>query len=126
MFVNEVHALAKSNGAVFVLFEPMEELNLPGTTAFSGQVKYLLEPHTRFIDLRKTEEEILSDMKQKGRYNIRVAEKHECRVERVEPTKENIDLFYDILKDTTERDGFSGNSRAYYEYLLASRSYPSE
>lgn len=109
-----------------MLFEPVEEINLLGTTEFSGQVKHLLEPNTRLIDLRKTEEEILSDMKQKGRYNIRVAEKHDCRVERVAPTEANIDLFYEILKDTTERDGFSGNSRSYYEALLTSRLHPSE
>ncbi len=36
--------------------------------------------HRRIINLRPTEEEILAQMKQKGRYNIKVAERHKVQV----------------------------------------------
>jgi len=37
--------------------------------------KKFITPHTAVIDLEKSEEEILANMKPKGRYNIRLAEK---------------------------------------------------
>lgn len=37
-----------------------------------------------------------------------------------------MDIFYTLLTETTSRDGFSGNSKSYYEHLLASRTHLSE
>jgi lipid II:glycine glycyltransferase (peptidoglycan interpeptide bridge formation enzyme) len=37
--------------------------------------KKFITPYTALIDLEKTEEDILADMKPKGRYNIKLAKK---------------------------------------------------
>ncbi len=65
-------------------------------------------------------------MKQKGRYNIKIAEKSGCEVQRVEFSQESLAIFIKLLDETIERDGFSGNSKAYYSELLQSRTHPNE
>jgi peptidoglycan pentaglycine glycine transferase (the first glycine) len=65
-----------------------------------------------------SEEEILKQMHEKGRYNIRLAEKRWVTVESVMPTTHNIDTWMSLLHETTSRDGFAHNSRQYYEVFL--------
>lgn len=57
-------------------------------------------------------------MKPKGRYNIRVAEKSNVEVEQVSYNEENLDIFYSLLGETLERDGFAANSREYFQTFL--------
>lgn len=104
----------------------MADFSVSTFRPFVGEVKYLLEPITRLLDLKKNEEELLSDMKQKGRYNIKLAEKSGCVAKRVDATLQNIDIFYTMLQDTTARDGFSGNKKEYYLRLLDGRTHPQE
>ena len=80
--------------------------------------KHFLEPWTRTIDLALGEEEIQRNMHEKGRYNIRLAWKRGVLAEWVLPTRENIDIWMKLLSETTGRDGFSGNSDAYYVSFL--------
>lgn len=70
--------------------------------------------HTLEIDLSASEEEILKQMKQKGRYNIKVATKHGVKIRKSKDAED----FWKIFKKTTKRDGFSGHSKKYYEDLL--------
>lgn len=79
--------------------------------------KFLIQ-YTAFIDLTQTEEEILAWMKPKGRYNIKLATKKWIKVIDVDKTKENIELFYDLITETTARDNFNGNSIDYYTKFL--------
>ena len=96
--------------------EPLEESGIPGYKRDS--YKKFIEPYTIVIDLDVSEEEILAQMKEKGRYNIRLAEKRGVVVEQVKSTKENLEIFLSLFEETLSRDGFSGNSRTYYRNLL--------
>ncbi|MDD5213224.1 MAG: peptidoglycan bridge formation glycyltransferase FemA/FemB family protein [Candidatus Gracilibacteria bacterium] len=89
-------------------------------TSFSkvSYYKKFITPYTALIDLTKTEEEILAQMKPKGRYNIKVAEKNEIVVKNAEITDENISVFYDLMMETTSRDSFNGNSLEFYKRFL--------
>ena len=69
---------------------------------------------TRIIDLTQSEEEILSQMHQKGRYNIKVAQKHGVTV----TESQDIDTFHALVKQTSKRDGFSSLSKAKYQAFL--------
>lgn len=69
---------------------------------------------TRIIDLSASEEEILAQMKQKGRYNIKVAQKNDITVK--EST--DIDAFYDLVTKTGKRDGFVHLSKKQYQVFL--------
>ncbi len=72
------------------------------------------------IDLSKSEQDILWEMKPKGRYNIRLAKRKEVKVKIVEKTKENIKIFYNLMKETTKRDNFFWNTLIYYDFFLKS------
>ncbi len=82
--------------------------------------KKFITPYTALIDLTKSEEEILASMKPKGRYNIKVAEKNEIVVKKAEITDENIEIFYNLMTETTSRDSFSGNTKTFYKNFLNS------
>lgn len=82
-----------------------------------GFVKSFEEVQPEFrqwIDLRPTLDEILAAMKPKGRYNIRVAERHGVQV----TESDDIDIFYRLAITTAKRDGFTIRSRDYYADLL--------
>jgi lipid II:glycine glycyltransferase (peptidoglycan interpeptide bridge formation enzyme) len=71
------------------------------------------------IDLSLSEEEILAQMKPKGRYNIKVADKHDVKVEE----SSDIELFYHLLKKTGERDDFGIHEKSYYQNLLGAMGH---
>lgn len=72
--------------------------------------------NTLMVDLSLSEEEILKQMKQKGRYNIKVAERHGVKVDL--KCIRDIDIFYKLFHETTERDGFNGHPKEYYKNML--------
>lgn len=75
--------------------------------------------NTLILDLEKTEDEILSQMHQKGRYNIKVAQKHNIKITKTrEYYSKELDSFFELTDQTTRRDGFFGNSKTYYQELL--------
>jgi len=82
--------------------------------------KKFITPYTAIINLEKSEEDILANMKPKWRYNIKLARKKWVEVEIVSKTKENIKSYYDLMLETTSRDNFSGNSFEYYKIFLES------
>lgn len=91
-------------------------MEIPGFS--KGEYRHFLEKRTLLIDLSKTEDAILAQMKEKGRYNIRLSEKRGVIVRMVEPTEKNVAEFVRLLNETLARDGFSGNSSKYYLELI--------
>ena len=111
--LSEVKISSKEENAIFTQIEPLNEISFPESEKWA--YKKFIEQHTAIIDLTKTEEEILADMKQKWRYNIKVAEKSSVTVEEVELTEENIKIFYSLLEETKSRDEFAINSLGYFQ-----------
>jgi len=108
--------LAKRENAVFARFEhPYQksenhkfEKNLKNAHAH-------YQPETTLvIDLTKSNEEILAQMKPKGRYNIKLAQKKEVQI-REEP---KADEFYELLQETTSRDKFHGHNKDFYQKMI--------
>jgi lipid II:glycine glycyltransferase (peptidoglycan interpeptide bridge formation enzyme) len=64
------------------------------------------------IDLNPSEDEMLARMKQKTRYNIRLAEKKGVAV-RI-GTKEDLPMLYKMYAETSVRDGFVIRDEQYY------------
>ena len=73
----------------------------------------LQPPKTILIDLQRTEDEILAAMKQKTRYNIRLAAKRGVTIRR--GTAVDIPTFIQLIKTTAERDGFGIRTPKYYQ-----------
>lgn len=63
----------------------------------------------------KTEEEILKSFHEKTRYNIRLSSRKGVTVR--EGTREDLPIFYDIMKTTGKRDGFFIRPLSYFEKL---------
>jgi len=117
--------LAKKENALFIQIETInyDSVKAPSVLGEGWDEDYykkFITPYTAIIDLTKTEEEILANMKPKWRYNIKVARKKWVECEIVEKTKENIEAYYELMLETTSRDNFSGNSLEYYETFLNS------
>ncbi|HBY95213.1 MAG TPA: methicillin resistance protein [Chloroflexi bacterium] len=68
--------------------------------------------NTAVLDLRRSETELLAAMKSKTRYNIRLAARKEVEV-RPGSAVDHI-IFYDMYRETAERDGFLIRPMAYY------------
>lgn len=60
------------------------------------------------------EEEILAQMKQKGRYNIRYAQRKGVTV-RAGTSKEDLDIFYDLHATMAARQGITYRDKSYFE-----------
>jgi peptidoglycan pentaglycine glycine transferase (the first glycine) len=77
---------------------------------FSGeQIQFR---NTLLLDLDRAEEELLAAMKQKTRYNIRLAMRRGVTVR--EGTASEIDTFYQLYAETSRRDGFPIRPPEYY------------
>ncbi len=110
----EVDRICKENKAIFLKVEPDE-------WEAADQLDYQLDgwrignpiqpPRTIIIDLRGTEDEILGRMKQKTRYNIRLAVKKGVSVRKWD----DVAAFYEMMQTTGGRDGFGVHSQEYYQ-----------
>lgn len=69
---------------------------------------------TRVLDVSQPEEALLAQMHQKGRYNIRLAEKNGVRVER----SQDIDAYCSLACATAKRDGFLAPSKKQFQAFL--------
>lgn len=81
-------------------------------------------PDTTLIDLTCSEDEILSKMHAKWRYNIRLSEKKGVKINKYAIKSlnlyEKLDKFYELTKETNARDGNSSHAKSYYKDLLES------
>lgn len=92
---------AKKANVLSVTYSPLE--NLPKALPQAKKsTRHEQAEATRILDLSVSEDEILAQMHQKGRYNIRVAEKNGVEVKQ----SDDVDTFYAIMKKTGERDAF--------------------
>lgn len=79
-------------------------------------------PDTVIIDLNQEDEAILSAMKPKWRYNIRLAEKKGVTVTRQDEA--GLETFYELYKTTAKRDKIAIHGLEYYRTLFQhSREY---
>jgi len=78
-----------------------------------------MEPRdTLCIDLRPAEETILAQMKPKGRYNIRVAQRHNVSVAQ-DTSEQGLADFLRIYKRTAKRQGTSIKPPSYFRALVS-------
>ena len=72
---------------------------------------------TLVVDLAGTEEEVLSRMKSKTRYNVHLAERKGVRV--FAASADMLPVFYDLYKQTAERNGFLPSQFQHFSALFS-------
>jgi len=111
----EVDRALKKRRCVFLKVEPdawegLGELQ-KAPKGFRLSKHSIQPPRTMVVDLRNVEETLLQGMKQKTRYNIRLAEKKGVRVS----PSSDIEIFSRLMQLTGERDRFGVHSLEYYQ-----------
>ncbi|MEW6716297.1 MAG: peptidoglycan bridge formation glycyltransferase FemA/FemB family protein [Chloroflexota bacterium] len=108
--------LCRTHRTAFLKVEPDCTEPHSGNWAGSPPSGFRISPHhiqpprTLVVDLRPDEETILARMKQKTRYNIRVAQRKGVVVHHSDDVK----MFHDMLQVTGERDEFGVHSLDYF------------
>jgi lipid II:glycine glycyltransferase (peptidoglycan interpeptide bridge formation enzyme) len=75
----------------------------------------LFTKYTFVLDLTKSEEELLKDMHQKSRYNIRVALKHDVKVFE-DNSEKAFETYWKITEETTKRQKFYAHTKQYHQH----------
>ncbi len=120
-FLEQLGPIARREKAIFARFDPAIIKDGPVGLYLSRKYRdatgSIRQPeNTLILDLAREEEEILTEMKSKTRYNIRLATKKGVAVEAAdEPTS-----FLELNRETVERDRFQSHEDVYYENLLKS------
>lgn len=76
----------------------------------------LFTKYTFVLDLTKSEEELLKNMSQKTRYNIRVAQKHGVTVQEDNSDKA-FEKYLELMQETTNRQGFYAHTEDYHKKM---------
>lgn len=122
-FWREIDAVCRARRAILLKLEPdawesgespfpyaqPTPLDPPGGFRQSGHA--IQPPRTILVSLEGSENDLLSRMKQKTRYNIRLAEKKGVVVNEAE----DLTQFNELMQVTGERDGFGVHSPDYYQ-----------
>ncbi len=130
--LDDLQSFAKKQGAIFLKLDPdvvlgrgvpasvdevtensgqavMSDLRRRGWVESPDQIQFR---NTVMVDLSASEEDILMRMKQKTRYNVRLAEKKGVTV-RV-GTLDDLPMLYKMYAETSVRDGFVIRDEEYY------------
>ncbi len=115
-FTNYLKDLGNKNKSVFIKIEPLSDIvtELIFRRGFRRSSKNIQPHKTVVIHLNQDENELLGKMHQKTRYNINLASKKGL----VLKEKENLEVFWELLKKTAQKDNFSTHSKDYYKKLL--------
>ena len=136
--LNDLQSLTRKNGGIFLKIDPevilgtgvpeseddkldvngqdvVKEFNNLGWKMSSDQIQF---KNTFSIDLNPSEDELLAAMKQKTRYNIRLAEKKGVTVR--SGTTADLPLLYRMFAETSIRDGFVIRDETYYQNVWGS------
>ncbi len=130
LLFEKIKDLAGKEKAVFLRVDPTEnfqelkELNSwVSKSSTLGSLGCSTKPtqpqHTLILDISKSEDEILARMKQKTRYNIRLAERRGVKIKKIsQPNDQEIQTFLNLSIQTSKRDKFQIHPEKYYQKML--------
>ncbi|MFH1173338.1 MAG: peptidoglycan bridge formation glycyltransferase FemA/FemB family protein [bacterium] len=117
ILLDKIKELAKKEGSIFLRIEP-----LVGSAGFLKNNNFVktapVQPqNTLRLSLDQPAEKILAGFHQKTRYNIRLAEKKGIKI-RISTSENDLDAFWQLIKQTSVRDKFNSHPREYYSALV--------
>lgn len=121
-FFARLHPFLRGHGALALRFE----CDLEAETPLGEQVRAYFERsgmqavpsvqplRTILLDTSPSEETLLAQMKEKWRYNVRLAARRGVTIRQAE-TLEDIQSWYALMQTTSERDSFGIHTLRYYQ-----------
>jgi len=106
----------KKIGAIGVRMEP----NLPAGGQMPKKIvpgRPLFKQKTFILDLTKNDEELLKNMHPKGRYNIKIAQKHGVSIRKSDSDKDFEKYLELMFQGTAKRQKIYSHGRAYHQQL---------
>ena len=123
--IGEIKKIAGKGRSLFLRIDPPWETNLASGVAYRENPRYFrkspneIQPKdTLILDLTKTEEQLLSEMKQKTRYNIRLAEKRGVEILVASEPEKYLPEFWELIEETSRRNEISSHDEKYYRKML--------
>lgn len=129
LFKQKIEKIAKEENAVFLRFNCSPVQNSKGLDEYFKKAPYYSYQSAFFqskfdwaLNIEKSEEEILKEMHQKTRYNIKLAERKGVKLKMIsgKSLTDYSEKFYDLLKETGERGKFSLHPKEYYKNIFKS------
>jgi peptidoglycan pentaglycine glycine transferase (the first glycine) len=143
---SEIKKITEKESVIFLRLEP-DQVKIPNTKYQILKSIDIQVSKTIILDLNKSEDELLSAMHQKTRYNIRLAEKKGVKIREagisapllpeegsgavgafdfvpppfqggVRGGSDEFYKFWDLMSATVNRDGFRLHSKEYYQKML--------
>lgn len=118
--LDDLKKIAQEHNLIFIKLEPnvKKSEELASIMKDSGAVpgKTLFTPTTFWIDLTKSEEELLKSFHQKTRYNIKYAEKKGVTVKE-DNSDQAFDQYLALMRETVKRQGFYAHSARYHKLM---------
>lgn len=114
----------KKNNCAFIQLEPNCEIDenhnseqiLKNFPELAESKKPMFTKYTYYIDLKKTPEELMAQMKEKTRYNVRLSEKKGVTVKE-ETGDQSFAEYLTLLQETAARDHFFAHNQTYHRTL---------
>ncbi len=127
-FLAEVQKIARHERSIFFRIDRAElasHATIRDAVAAYGYRGRPLQPQrTVMLDLSQPEDRMLAAMREKTRYNIRLARKKDVVVKKVlrRGANEDFEVFWNLLGMTAQRNKFHTHGRRHYELLAETRS----
>lgn len=129
-FLQILQKNVKNSGTILLRLEILDA-NSPEIIQKLREEKFIkafeeLQPEWRqIIDISGSEEEILAQMKPKGRYNIKIAQKHgvEATICPIDRLNDGVEIFYDLYEQTGQHQKISLRDKSYFLEMLK-KLYP--
>ena len=129
--IKELKDLGNEENLIFVKLEPNYAVSIGGRKTAPKDSKRVLKllrnsgavpgrthftPTTFWIDLTRSEDELMKSFRHKTRYNIRLAQKKGVRVVE-DNSKKAFDRYIELTRQTVERQGFYAHTEKYHRLM---------
>lgn len=118
--VLEIEKIGRDKNAIFIKLEPnvIKSDKLVKSLKTWGLVegKTLFTPTSFWIDLTKSEEDLLKSFSSKTRYNIRLAQKHGVKIE-INNSDKAFEKYLELTDETNKRQGFYSHTHKYHRLM---------
>lgn len=116
--------LGQQHNAVYIKLEPDIALPIEQRSEFKPLIEFLLDnncqagkpffaENTFQLDLTRSKEELLANLKSKTRYNVNIAQKKGVKIVE-DNSRQGLEIYLDILKETTKRQQFYLHTPEYF------------